>query len=113
LGFKLNINHHKIQPKYLPVEYHFIYHGVILRHLNLHIFDVFYAFLFDLSFGLDQFVFIQKFVIEFVYRSPKKKFLYDTGKMDASQISPEWLGYFLPVLYRYKISCMVQVKVPV
>ncbi len=25
---------------------------------------------------------------------PKKKFLYDTGKMDASQISPEWLGYF-------------------
>jgi hypothetical protein len=21
-------------------------------------------------------------------------FLYDTGKMDASQISPGWLGYF-------------------
>ncbi len=39
----------------------------------------------------------------------KKKFLYDTGKMDASQISPEWLGYILPVLYE-KIKTRKKLK---
>ncbi len=52
------------------------------------------------------------YMTEVVYQAchPKKKFLYDTGKMDASRISPEWLGYFLPVLYRNKIICMAPVK---
>jgi hypothetical protein len=37
-------------------------------------------------------------------------FLHDMGKMHASWFFPMWLRYFLLVLYRYKITCMIKIK---
>lgn len=44
-GFKSNINHRKSFEKYLFIQLVCI--GAILRHLNLHMFDMFYAFISD------------------------------------------------------------------